>query len=134
MLSIPAFQSKEALARYLQLPIDVISRCVDFLVSTGLAMNAGGGTLKIGNARIHLGRDSALISRHHANWRTRALVSLDQAVPEDLHYSSVITLAESDADKMKEILLGALERTEPILKESKEEGVFVMAMDFFRLK
>lgn len=134
MLSIPALQSKGALADYLRLPVALVSRCVDFLVSTGLAVDAGGGGFKIGNARIHIGNDATLISRHHANWRTRTLVSLDQIAKEDLHYSSVVTLADVDAEKIRGMLLDAIERSEPILKESKEEGVFVMAMDFFRLR
>jgi uncharacterized protein (TIGR02147 family) len=133
MLSIPEFQNKAAIAQHLNLPLSTITKCIEFLTSLGLATDIGKGRYGIGTARIHLGQDSPMLSKHHTNWRMKAITSLDRFNKDDLHYSSVVTLSEKDATTVKSVLLSALEKTELILGPSKEEAVFSLAMDFFRI-
>jgi uncharacterized protein (TIGR02147 family) len=132
LLSVPKFQTRIAVADHLRLSPALVSECLDFLVSLGLATRQG-EQFKIGTARIHLGQDSPLISKHHTNWRMKAIQSLDAPPKGDLHYSSVISLAENDAKRVRGMLLEVLEKTEPILKDSKEEAVFSMCIDLFRI-
>lgn len=132
-LSIPELQTKNAIAQRLQLPAPLVSSALDFLVSVGLAREAANGRFQIGTTRIHLGQDSPTLSRHHANWRMRAIDSFDRMVADDLHYSSAVTLSAADAQTIKSILLNALERTEAILGPSKEEEIYCLSMDFFRV-
>jgi uncharacterized protein (TIGR02147 family) len=132
LLSIPKYQTKAAIAEFLKLSLSAVSDCLGFLVASGLA-TVTSDRYRIGTTRIHLGQDSLLVNKHHTNWRMRAIHSLDVPSKGDLHYSSVISLSESDGAKVRAILLDAIERTEPILKESKEEAAFCMALDFFKL-
>ncbi|MCM2324803.1 MAG: hypothetical protein NDJ90_16205, partial [Oligoflexia bacterium] len=83
--------------------------------------------------RIHLGNDSPLIGKLHANWRLHTLQSLDRKNPEDLHYSAAVTLSHADFTAVREILTRALLDTHKVIHPSKEERLCVMAMDFYEL-
>jgi len=132
MLSIAEFQDKEAICAYLGLPLQQVSNILDFLVSVGLAEHEG-GKYSIGQNRIHLGNDSPLVSKHHTNWRIRAIDSLDRHVDENLHYSSVVTLSREDVDRIKSVLVGQIQDVKSIVKESEEEEVYSYCLDFFQV-
>ena len=132
MLSVPQYQSKEALAAQLHLPMEVVSETLDFLLECGLVEKKG-HRYQIGTRRIHLSSGSELLPKHHINWRMQAIKSLDFSRVEDLHYSSVISLSRADAKKIGEMILSLLEKTEPILVASPEEEVYGFTVDYFKL-
>ena len=133
LISIPELQTKAALAQHLRLELPLISEILDFLVKCGLAVDDG-DHFRIGNARLHLGANSPLISKHHTNWRMRAVQALDEmSKRSNLHYSAAITLAREDVEKIRKVLLEAIERTENIYKPSKEETGYAVNLDFFAI-
>ena len=79
---------------------------------------------------IHSG---AYILKHHTNWRVKALESLENETLEDLHYSGVVSLSESDVIRIKNLLLDQLKENLKIIASSKEERLFVLNIDFFNL-
>jgi uncharacterized protein (TIGR02147 family) len=131
-LSIPELQSKEALSRRLKLPIKKISEVVEFLLSTGLAVQKG-DRLQIGENSIHLGADSPMVLKHHANWHMQAIAQLDRTQPEDLHYSSVVTLSRKDLPKIRATLVKAIEEVRTSVRESKEEITVCYMANLFAL-
>lgn len=131
-LSIPELQTKEALAKYLGLPLSQVAEILDFLVSVGLADHEK-GRFKIGAARLHLGSDSTMISNHHSNWRMQAMRSLDRGANDDMHYSSVVTMSKDDVVKLKLLLVEWLKEAKALIRESKEEEVHAFCVDFFKV-
>ena len=81
---------------------------------------------------MHLGNDSALISKHHTNWRLQALRSMDHETKDDLHYSSAITISHKDAVKIKAMLVDSLENIRKVVHPSFAEDLYIFNMDFFR--
>ncbi len=132
-LTIPYLRSREALANYLKLPLKKITEALDFLVSTGLVENSD-QEYKVTNAQIRLGNDSKNILKHHTNWRLQAAESLDREELTDLHYSGVVSISKSDITKIKNILLDAISESQTLIRDSKEEDLCAMAIDFFSLK
>lgn len=132
MLMIPRFATAPVIATYLQLPLAQVRKILEFLIRIGLAREEG-GAYKIGENRIHLGKNSPILLRHHANWRMRGMQAMDRAAEEDLFYSGPICLSESDAKKIKEMLLKFIEDAEKIIAPSTEEAVFCLGLDYFRL-
>ena len=134
MISIEKFQTKEAIAQHLGLSVKKIGEILEFLISTGLAVQKDGGKFIIGNSRIHLGNDSPLIAKFHTNWRIQAIRSMDhENFVQDLHYSSAITISKKDVQKIKERLIKCIEENNAIIKDSKEEEVHCLALDFFQI-
>lgn len=133
LVSINGFQTKAKIKERLNLESQTINTVLSFLELNKLVVNKK-GIYNIGPSRIHLGKDSPIISKHHTNWRLQALKSLESDSSEvDLHYSSVMTLSKDDALKIKNILLNSVEQVEPILIASKEEDVFSMCIDLFKV-
>jgi uncharacterized protein (TIGR02147 family) len=133
--SVPKFQTRDAIAAALGLAPALVTECLEFLAESGLVISKGGRFL-IGPARMHLGADSSMISKLHANWRLQALQSLERPISTatpDLHYSTVLTLSHEDAKRVRETLLRAIDETERIFRPSPEEVVYCVDIDWFRV-
>lgn len=132
LVSIPGRQSIESLARHLQLGLRTVSDSVQFLLSCGLVVrNEDQGGLRPGKARIHLGFDSPLISKHHINWKLQAIRAIENPSIENLHYSSVISLSEKDIIRARELLTSSIAKVKSIVKDSPGERVRCFSVDFF---
>lgn len=133
MLSVPDYQTPKKISQYLGIPLRQIQEALEFLVKTGLAIQKG-NRYEIGLTRIHLDKSSVQIRRHHTNWRSQAISSIDRNEPEDLHYSNVLSISREDIPKVKEVFVKAIEEAREIIKVSPEEEVQVLALDFFSLR
>jgi uncharacterized protein (TIGR02147 family) len=132
LCALPGTQTREQIVAKLSLAPEVVARALKFLTEKGL-VTENAGRYGIGKGRIHLGTTSPLLPRHHANWRMRAMQSVDHAKPADLRYSSVIGISRDDAARIRSLMLDALQKSEVILRDSGEEAPYVMLMDFFEL-
>lgn len=132
MLSIPKYQSIQAIARRLNLPEQLVAEVIHFLEGSGL-IEKKAGTYRVTKKRLHLERESAFIQRHHINWRSQALQSAEKNLVEDMHFSSVIALSAKDFEEVKEVFLAAIEKARVIIKPSPEEEVMAITLDVFKL-
>jgi len=133
--SVPDYQTRDALSAALGLAPGLVAECLEFLAACGLVVEKKGRFL-IGPVRIHLGADSPMISKLHANWRLQSLQSLERpvsAAATDLHYSTVLTLSLADVTRVREILLRAIDETEKVFRPSREEVVYCVGMDWFKV-
>lgn len=132
-LTIPELRTREAISNHLHLPIRKVTEVLDFLVSIGLAKVENNSFLP-GASIVRLGSDSHNIIKHHTNWRNQAVESLDRDRTSDLHYSAVVSLSKEDVLKVKSILIETTQSSLKVIKDSAEEELFVLNMDFFTLK
>lgn len=133
MASVPAYQKIDLISQRLQMPQNIVADAIDFLCRAGILVKKVGGGWEIGESRIHLGRDSSMIDRHHANWRLQAIRSLERKRPEDLHYSSVVSISAADREKIFELLMKAVEKAKAVVREAEPSEVGVINVDFFSL-
>jgi uncharacterized protein (TIGR02147 family) len=131
-LSVPELRTVEALARHFNLRRDRIEKVLQFLVEAGLA-NQTKNIYTIGAAEVLLGKHSPHIVKHHTHWRQQAIESLEEESASELHYSGVMTLAKNDVLKLKERMLEQIKNNVDLIRESKEEEVYVICMDLFTL-
>ena len=133
LVTIPSFQTREAIGRYLDFPVERTNEILDFLVNVGL-VNYAQGRYTPGTTRLFLGNDSPMIAKHHSNWRMRAIQSLDRGLKTDLHFSGVFSLARADVLKIKEKLVKDIEEARSLIRESKDETELqCFAVDFFKI-
>lgn len=132
LVSIPGFQTPELISQRLGVPKLNTSEALKLLCDIGLLNKLKSG-YEIGHARIHLGSDSPLISKHHTNWRMQSIRSLDFMRPEDLHYSSVISISAKDASLIREQMMKFLKSLDPVISASKEEKLYSIGLDFFEM-
>ncbi len=60
--------------------------------------------------------------------------ALDESAQQDLHYSSIMSISESAAEQIRALILKAIEDSEPVIKEAKDEEVYALCIDLFGLK
>lgn len=132
LTGLPDFQSVSAIARKLDLSLDIVEGILAELSSAGLVEKKS-DRYEIGQKRIHLDQKASLIQRHHVNWRLKSIQQCEKATSDSLRYSSVLALSEQDAFRVKELILELVEKSEHILRQTDEEDVFVLLCDFFRL-
>lgn len=131
-LTIPSLRSKEALAKHLALPLKKVTEALEFLVESEL-VEIKKNQYYATKTQIRLGNDSENIVKHHSNWRTRAVESLDRERLEELHYSSVFSLSHEDVLRVKDLLLECIRKNSEIVKDSPEEELYALCMDLFSL-
>jgi uncharacterized protein (TIGR02147 family) len=132
-LTVPELQTKSAISQYFHLPLKKVVSVLEFLVEAGLATPVGerfvaeSGLLRIGN-------DSPHIVKHHSNWRTQALEALDREDLHDLHYTAVVSLSRADVRELKDRMLEHIKEYVSKIRESREEEVYALCMDFFTVR
>lgn len=131
LLDIDADWTPDRIARALGLSLERTQQVLAFLVESGLVERARDG-YRIREKQTHLDAGSPLVSRHHINWRMRAIGHLESGEADGLHYSSVITVAREDIPKIREILLSAIEQVRGTVRATgPEEVLYSYALDLF---
>lgn len=133
LISIPSYQTVEAISEYIKLPYETVSEVLTFLEACHLAIRDG-DRYKIGPNHIHSGKGSQLSKLHHQNWRHQAILSLENNSDSNLHYSGIFSLTPSIAAEIKENIISCLQKNTELVLASKEEVVYVYNFDFFELK
>ena len=133
MLSIEAFQSSSAISDHLGIPQTTVENILRFLVGAGLAVKKDPGKYIQQRSMLHLDNASPFLIQHHSNWRLRAVQEISQAKIGQLHYSGVVSLSKKDSLRIKEILSEALKAAINVVRESPEEQISCINIDFFDL-
>jgi uncharacterized protein (TIGR02147 family) len=130
LLTIPQYQSREAVERYFKVPKTQINAVLDFLLSRNLIAEKAGQLLAT-EKYMHLGNDLKLVAKHHTNWRMRAIQSFDFEQKTDLHFSAVYSFSREDVEKLRDTWVQAIENMRKTVKNSKEECLYSICLDFF---
>jgi len=133
LVSISEFQTPEKISQRLGIEIRQVSDALEFLMQSRLIEKNKKGEIKIGNGQIHLGADSPFIRKHHLNWRLQAILAIENNPQNGLHYSSVISISKKDRHLIHQKLVESLKDLKSIVRESKEEEVYSLGLDFFEL-
>jgi len=131
LLSIPEFQTREAVAKMLNLKLALVDSILAFL-SDACLISKVGQKYQVLRTALHLDKTSPLISQHHTNWRLKTLLSFDQQNSDALHYSSVFSLSRKDYKRVQAILTKSLSDSLKVIDQSPEEELAVICMDFYR--
>jgi uncharacterized protein (TIGR02147 family) len=129
-ITIPTLRTRESIANYLHIPLKRVNVVLEFLLSSGLARHTASG-FQANLSEILLGNDSDLIYKHHTNWRNQAIESLEREDVFDLHYSAVVSISSADRAKIKDILLEVIQKNLELIRDSKEEDLYSICIDFF---
>ena len=132
LVTIPEFRTEARVIERLNLPPQQVRRMIEFLISCGL-LRSEAGVLVAGRTQIFLGQDSPMIVQLHNQWRLRAMLSVEKNEIEELHMTSTMSLSKDDFFKVREILLNAGNQSMNVARESKEEELVAMSLDFYRV-
>ena len=132
LVSIPKMNTVDALAARLNIPKSLVARVLEFLVSCGLCAQKG-DVYSIGPKVTHLDKSSPLVTRHHANWRMKAIQNLPVLREKDLALTSVMTVSESDFEAIVAMLREAIGKIHDKADVSPSEKLICLTMDCFEV-
>lgn len=132
LVSLNAYRTLPKISERLRLPDERVKDALDFLIAKNLVVQ-NGLMYEPGIGRIFLKSDSPMINRHHANWRLRAVDSLDYPTDADVHYSGVLSFSHKDLERLRGKILNAIEEVRAITRDSHpEEELCTFCVDFFK--
>ena len=69
---------------------------------------------------------------HHGNWRQRAVTISHLTSVENVQYTAVVSMSETDFTMVRKLLLDFIDRKRSIVAHSQEEDLFGVCVDLFR--
>lgn len=132
LTSIEGYQSTDAIADSLRLPRTRAREVIDFLVNCGLCAGQD-GSLRMGPQRTHIDAKSALVSRHHTNWRLKAIESVDTIRDDELFFTGPMTISEQTFSEIRSELVDLIARITKMVEPSKSEILACVNFDLFRV-
>jgi uncharacterized protein (TIGR02147 family) len=120
----------DSISQRLQIPRNQIQKIFDFLLETGLC-ELKQNKFSVGAKRTHLGNNSALVTKHHQNWRIQGFNKMIFAEDKNLFYTAPMSLSKEAADKIREELPSFVEKINKLVVNSDSEIVRCLNIDFF---
>jgi plasmid maintenance system antidote protein VapI len=121
------------LSKSLGIDAHEISEVVSELVKMGLVIRVGDYFKSVVDS-LHIGKDHKLTKQIHRNWRLRTIQEFQRSGKiHNTHFSSVISLSESSAEKIKQLIFDHIESISNEVKTSKPETMYSFCLDFYRL-
>ena len=130
LASIPAYQSVDAIAAHLQIPRQKIVAVAEWLVRNGLCKEQK-GKIVMGPATTFVDRDSPLSSRHHGNWRLRAMDKMSAGSEPDFFFTAPFSISRADYDSIRKELVQAIDAVAKRVRKTEPELMAVINLDLF---
>ncbi len=130
LTSIEGYQSISTIAERVNLSPSRVREIIDFLLKHGLCVE-NAGKIQIGPARTHLESSSPLVSRHHSNWRIKAMQNMEDLKPHELFYTGPMALSLDAMTEIRADLVALIERTVKKVGPSRSETLACLNIDWF---
>jgi uncharacterized protein (TIGR02147 family) len=132
LTATPQGQSLEQIAACFDLPRDLVRQVLQFLLESGLCIERD-GKIQTGPKSTHLEATSPLVSRHHMNWRLKAMERHPRLTVDELAYTSPMTLSKKDVLLIRETTVRFIEHVTKIVDSSASEELYCMNLDWFKV-
>jgi uncharacterized protein (TIGR02147 family) len=132
MTSIPAFQTKEAIAERLRLSMSTVESSLNYLISVGKVEKRGERYINV-KRRVHHDLSSDWILHDHMNMRQLSVQKLIDSDPDDIRYWLAIALSFKDSELIKKKLRKMIYELEPLMVSNKNEELCVLIVDYFKI-
>lgn len=130
--AIASGQSESDIATRFQIDHSRASKIVNFLVEAGLCV-LHGELYRISDLHVHVPADSPYVFKHHMNWRIRAINRFDDLQPDELLYTSPMSVSKADFALIREKLRVFIQEIIEIGKASEADEVICLDIDLFRV-
>ncbi len=128
--SIESVETSDQIAETLGLPRSTVVKVLEFLLTHGL-VKLENGAYELGPQSTHVGAGELLVSRHHTNWRLKAIEAIAQRNERAIHFTSPLSIAEKDIEVVRKMLMQSLDGIFDVVDASEAEKVACLCLDWF---
>lgn len=132
LTAVDRFQTVEAIAKELKLPVGRIRKVVDFLLNCGLCIEEK-NKIKYGLVETYLESSSPHVLQHHLNWRKKTQEKLESMTEQDLFFTFPVVITDTDAAKIREKIVQLIESVKKISDPSPSEELYSLNLDWVKL-
>lgn len=123
--------TKKSLATDMQLSEDVVGEAVRRLLRGGI-LREDQGNLQSVVEFMHLPRQSHLVASLHQQWRIKVAGDVGrQRSGKAVHFSGLMSIDKSCAEKIRELLTASIASIKPIVAAAPSKGVYFLGVDFY---
>ena len=133
LTSLPKGQSLDDVSGHFEISRERATEILHFLADTHLCVIES-GRYKMGPQSIHLPRSSVHLTKHHTNWRLRAIEASDNIAQEELMYTAPLSVSKSDFAKIRKRLADVIKEITDQAIGSEAEAIACFNMDFFWIR
>lgn len=120
-----------SIAKKFSLADSIVERCLESLIDFGFIKKSG-PHFSYNAGAMHLDRRSPFAVFNHSNWRQKAVQDAQQfQVESSLHFTNLQTMTRTDYQRIRELLLEVIEKTERIARPSAPEELVMVCLDAF---
>jgi uncharacterized protein (TIGR02147 family) len=132
IVSIPGKSIPEQIAREFNISLVQVNKVLEFLVQAGL-LHHDGKKYSQGPSKLHLDTDSPFVSRHHLNWRVKAIEKIGQFKDDDFCFTMPANISLKDAKKIRQSLIELVSQSVSTIDNSKVEAMYCLNIDWFKM-
>lgn len=135
LTSIEKYQTIDAICECLELTKNQAMKVMNFLVERNFIRRDGNRFIKDFGLHSVDSPGPAVLKNYHKNWRTRALVSLDQDVENNLNFSWVVSMPKEVIPIIKTTLIEKIKEMNDLVMDhpADPDGLQCLTIDFFKL-
>ena len=130
--SIEGRNNIESMSEMLKLPRSVVAQAVSFLIETGLCVEQN-GQIRIGPMSTHVGNDSAMVVRHHLNWRLKIMNQLATPRDHELAFTGPAVISHEACVEIKKKILMLIDDWGHEVDQAKEQKLVCLNVDWFEI-
>lgn len=132
MISLKSFKTIDEMRLKLQISQKRMTEVLEFLANSGL-LKFENGLYTQGPARLHFGSDSPFVSRHHTNWRIKAIEKLNDTDETSLHFTMPANLSKKDVLDIRKKIMGLIETSTQTVDNSHPEVMYCLNIDWMKI-
>ena len=132
LVSIPEYQSTDAICKRLQLNSSIVLAALELLSSFGF-VKQNGKMWTYAGSELHVPNNSPLVQLHHNNWRQRAITDAQSNKAGVVHFTAVQSVSKEVAEVIKSSALEFIETSIRLAGPSSSEEMVCLTLDFFRV-
>jgi len=130
LLSIDGYKTADAIARRLELPVQLAESALSNLERLGFAKRTQSGWGFLGRG-IHVPHHSPLVAFHHANWRQRAVFNAQTLDSRSVHFTNIQSMSRETFEVLKQMMRDFVEKANQLSEPSPAEELVGMTLDLF---
>jgi hypothetical protein len=122
----------EDVVKEFQISSDSALKILERLAEMGLVIQKE-SRFETGFKRLHIPKGSSFLLRHYANWRLRAIDRSDELQEDEVMFTSVSSISDSEIPALKEKILTWVSTYAKAVTASPAEKSVCLNLDFFRV-